>query len=62
MNKGELDFCIRRATNIFDKWNDITGFVDPFSSYYFELLACIEDAVHCGVQGKEIKLLDSEKD
>lgn len=48
--KGELAFAIRRALNIFDAWNDVTGFVKPFSPYYYEIQSCIEDAVHCGAQ------------
>ena len=61
--KGELDFAKRRALNLFDKWNDITGFVVPFTSYYYELQGIIEDAVHCGAQvaiGIH-ELLESEK-
>lgn len=48
--KGEIGFAIRRALNIFDKWNDCTGVVPKFSSYYYEMQGCIEDAVRCGVQ------------
>ena len=40
----------RRALNIFDKWNDITGYVPKFSGYYYEIQGVIEDAVHCGFQ------------
>lgn len=49
-SKGEIDFAVRRALNIFDRWNDCTGVVPKFSSYYYEIQSCIEDAVHCGVQ------------
>lgn len=48
--KGEIEFAKRRALNIFDKWNEVTGFVAPFTSYYYELQGLIEDAVHCGAQ------------
>lgn len=50
MKTGELDAAIRRAMNLFDLWNQSTGFVKPHTSYYYELAACIEDAVHCGAQ------------
>jgi hypothetical protein len=50
MNKGQLKDAQRRALNLFDKWNDITGFVQKGTGYYYELQACIEDAVECGVQ------------
>lgn len=47
---GEIEFAKRRALNIFDKWNDITGFVPKFTGYYYELQSVIEDAVECGAQ------------
>jgi hypothetical protein len=50
MTKGELDRAIRRAHNIFDKWNDCTGVIGVESSYYYEFLGVIDDAVHCGAQ------------
>jgi hypothetical protein len=49
-SRGEIEFAKRRALNLFDKWNDCTGFVPKFTSYYYEIQACIEDAVECGVQ------------
>lgn len=48
--QGEVDFAVRRALNIFDEWNDVTGHTTRFSSDYHELQAVIEDAVHCGFQ------------
>lgn len=48
--KGEIDYAIRRAFNKFDQWIDVTGYVPKFSSYYYEIQAVIEDAVHCGFQ------------
>jgi hypothetical protein len=61
--KGEVDFAKRRALNLFDRWNDTTGFVKKFTSYYYEIQGCIEDAVECGVQiGVGVhELLESEK-
>jgi len=61
--KGEIEYAVRRAHNIFDYWNEQTGFVGKFTGYYYELLSVIEDAVHCGTQvavGVEEKL-ESEK-
>lgn len=60
---GELESAKRRALNIFDAWNDITGFVPKHTSYYYELQSVIEDAVHCGAQaaaGVHVEL-ESEK-
>lgn len=48
--RGEIEFAKRRAAHVFDKWNDVTGFVPKFTSYYYEIHSCIEDAVECGVQ------------
>ena len=38
----------RWAMMNFDKWNEVTGFVDPHISYYDEITALIEDAVEFG--------------
>jgi hypothetical protein len=50
MNAGELKDAERRALNLFDAWNDATGFVQRGSSYYYEMQGVIEDAVKCGAQ------------
>ena len=50
VTKGEMEFAVRRALNLLDKWNDTTGAVAKFSSWYYELQGVVEDAVHCGVQ------------
>ena len=50
MKKGEMDNAKRRALNLFDQWNGVTGFVVEHTSYYYELQSLIEDAVECGVQ------------
>lgn len=63
MQKGEVESVERRALNLFDKWNDITGFVSKNSSYYYELQGVITNAVHCGIQQvlKDFKKLDGEE-
>lgn len=60
---GVVESANRRALNIFDKWNNITGFVPKHTGYYYEIQGIIEDAVHCGVQELlgVYKKLDSEK-
>lgn len=50
MKRGELANAKRRALNIFDSWNNITGYVTEHTSYYYELQSIIEDAVECGAQ------------
>lgn len=59
---AELDHAIRRALNIFDKWNDVTGMFTRDCSAYSEIIGIIEDAVHCGAQEetKDFKKLESE--
>jgi hypothetical protein len=63
MKRGELDNAVRRALNIFDKWNDVTGYVTPHQGYYYEIQSLIVDAVHCGAQAAtgDYKKLDSEE-
>ena len=50
MNKGQLADAKRRALNLFDKWNDVTGVVEKNTSCYYEMQGVIEDAVGCGAQ------------
>lgn len=50
MKTGELNDAKRRALNLFDKWNDVTGFVTKHTGYYYEIQGLIEDAVECGAQ------------
>lgn len=50
MTKGKIEKAERLALNEFDKWNDVTGFVQEHTSYYYEIQAVIRDAVHIGVQ------------
>jgi hypothetical protein len=60
---GVINSATRRALNIFDKWNNVTGFVPKHSGYYYEIQGIIEDAVHCGIQEltDNYKKLNSEK-
>lgn len=64
MKRGEIDSAVRRALNLFDAWNDVTGFVTKHTSYYYELQGIIEDAVHCGAQQAtgDFRKLESEED
>lgn len=64
MKQGELNDAKRRALNIFERWNDATGCVVKDTSWYYELQACIEDAVHCGAQAASgvHELLEAEKE
>lgn len=50
MTKGQVDDAVRKALNIFDEWNDVTGALDVNGSWYREAQSCIEDAVHIGIQ------------
>lgn len=62
MTKGELEFAKRQAFNNFDKWNNITGAIPKGTSWYYEALSCIEDAVKIGskvaIQGINTDLSD----
>jgi len=63
MKQGELADAKRRALNIFDGWNDVTGAVTKGSSWYYELQGVVEDAVDCGAQAASgvHELLEVEK-
>lgn len=50
MNKGQIADAERKAINELDKWNDVTGAIEPGSSWYYELQSVTEDAVHIGIQ------------
>lgn len=64
MKQGEIESAIRRALNLFDKWNGVTGFVTEHTSYYYELQGVITDAVHCGAQAAtgDYRTLEAEED
>lgn len=63
MNKGELDYAKRKALEVFDKWNDISGAISKRGGWYYEVLSCIEDAVKIGaivaLCGIEVDLNDA---
>jgi len=50
MTVGELDYAVRQAQNNFDRWNDATGAISKGTSWYYECLSCIEDAVKIGAK------------
>ena len=62
MKLGIVKEAERIALNNLDKWNDVTGFVQKHTGYYYEIQAIIEDAVHIGIQMalKEKVLFDEE--
>ena len=62
MTKGEVQEAERLALNELDKWNDITGFVQKHTGYYYELQGIIEDAVHVGIQMALNGKVDRKKD
>ncbi len=60
---GELNSAVRRALNLFDAWNQVTGKFSPSTASYDEMCSLIEDAVHCGAQAAtgDFKRLESEE-
>lgn len=48
MQKGQHEYAVRKAHELFDAWNDVAGVVHKFSGYYYEILSVIEDAVRVG--------------
>jgi hypothetical protein len=47
---GEMDYAVRKAQESFDRWNDCTGLIQKFCSYYYEALAEIETACRIGAR------------
>lgn len=61
MKVGEKEFANRKAQEVFDRWNDITGVIAKHTSYYYEIMSVIEDAVDIGAKtalGIEVKVED----
>lgn len=50
MKVGEVGYAERKAMELFDQWNDVTGCFPAGTGYYGEIEACIIDAVHIGIQ------------
>lgn len=50
MNVGQVEYAERRAVELFNQWCDATGVFIPGIGYYNEMVGCIEDAVHIGIQ------------
>jgi hypothetical protein len=50
MTVGEKEYAGRKALEHFDKWNDITGYPEKLSSYYYEITSIITDAVDIGAK------------
>lgn len=50
MNKGQVDYAVRQAHNLFDTWNDVAGVFEIGTGSYAEILSVITDSVHCGIQ------------
>lgn len=50
LDKSKTAEVVKRAHNIFDKWNDVTGVFEKHSGYYAEIQGVIEDVVLCSIQ------------
>ena len=50
MQKGQIEYAIRKAHESFDRWNDCTGLITKFCGYYYEALAEIETATRIGAR------------
>ncbi len=50
MTKGQVADAERKALNVLDDWNEVTGALDVNGSLYRECQSVIEDAVHIGIQ------------
>ncbi len=50
MKAGQIDYAKRQALNVFDEWNNVTGYIPKFTGYYYEIQGVIEDAVDIGIK------------
>ena len=50
IQKGQIDYAVRKAQETFDTWNDCTGLIPKFSGYYYEALGAIEEAAIIGIR------------
>ena len=50
MDKGQVEYAVRKAREACDRWNDVTGLIPKFSGYYYELLGVVEDAAKIGAR------------
>lgn len=50
MKTGQVESAERKALNVFDKWNEVTGCFQEDTGYYYEMQSVIKDAVHIGIQ------------
>ncbi len=50
MKAGQVEEAERIALNQFDKWNDVTGYTQKHTSYYYEMQAVVKESVHIGIQ------------
>jgi len=48
MQKGQKEYAQRKALELFDAWNDVTGCFPKFTGYYYEICSVINDAVEIG--------------
>lgn len=63
MTRSQVDFAERKAKQLFDKWNEVTGAYPVGTSYYDEICGTIEDAVHVGIQMAmfgDVEIIDGE--
>ena len=47
-NAGREEQAVRLAINNFEEWHSVTDIPPKHSTYYYEVLACIEDAAKIG--------------
>lgn len=50
MTAGQVADAERKALNVLEEWNEVTGALDAKGSWYRECQSVVEDAVHIGIQ------------
>lgn len=63
ITNAQVNYAERKALQLFESWNNISGHFEKNSSSYSEIVKCILDSVHCGILiaiGNKIKIEDNE--
>jgi hypothetical protein len=67
---GQKEYAIRKAYNVCDAWRDKYDFPNRFSTYYYEAMACVNEAAVIGIRAalglkiryKDDKIVDDDKE
>jgi len=62
MNQKQVERAEWKAEEIYDRWSEISGYIEPGTSLEFEVKDCIKDAVHIGIKAALKQRIGFDKD